>query len=86
MQVTVFDINLKWIAIEKAVVTNSTETFIDKENGIKITSNVHGKLAQAVASGLLANTVTGVNFTSEPSQTATIDTESDGIMTVERTK
>jgi hypothetical protein len=80
-QVINFDVNLTWTATGKPVVHHGTETIRDEDLDIFVTAHFPGKLAPAVASGTVV--AFGVNFTPEPSVRAEIQTQNDGIVTIQ---
>jgi hypothetical protein len=79
-----FDVNLSWKATAKAEFVHTKETFQDPELGIKITAQSRGRLAEAVATGMVVGD--GQNFTPQASDTATIQKQNDGVLTIQKTR
>jgi hypothetical protein len=75
---------LSWKATAKAEFVHTKETFQDPELGIKITAQSRGRLAEAVATGMVVGD--GQNFTPEASDTATIQKQNDGVLTIQKTR
>ena len=80
---TTFQVNLTFQATTAAEFLHSKETFSDPELGIKITSQSVSWIAQATATGTVVGD--GQNFTPEPSDTATIQKQNDGTLSIQKT-
>jgi hypothetical protein len=78
-----FQFSLTWTATSKATTTNSTESFKDKELGIKIRTKSHSTMVEAVATGTVIGL--GQNFTPESSDEATIQRQNNGSHSVQKT-
>jgi hypothetical protein len=79
---------LVWEATGKPEFSHSKETFRDPDLGIKIRSLIHGRQVDATATGTVVKVdpINGnENFTPEPSDTATIQKESDATLIIEKT-
>jgi hypothetical protein len=79
-----FDVDLTWTATGAPVFHHDKETFRDKELGIKIQTQLRGRHAPAVATGTVVGL--GQNFTPEPSDSAELQTDNNGTITIEKTK
>lgn len=77
-----FSVSLTWNATTRGVVTNSVDSFKDKDLGIKIKTYSHSTAAEAVAVGEVFGI--GFNFTPSPSDSATIQRFNDGTHSVQK--
>jgi hypothetical protein len=91
-----FEVDLTWTAQGEATRHHDKETFRDKDLGLKITSHLRGKHAEAQATGTvvavevpltpLPAVQLGQNVTPEPSDTAELQTENNGTIIIEKTQ
>jgi len=80
---TTFQVNLTFQATGAAEFLHLKETFQDPDLGIKITSQSVSWTSPATATGTVSGV--GQNFTPEPSDSATIQKENDGTLTIQKT-
>jgi hypothetical protein len=79
-----FDVDLTWTATGAPVSHHDQETFRDKDLGIKIQTQLRGRHVPAVATGTVVGL--GHNFTPKPSDSAELQTDNNGTITIEKTK
>src|SRR5262249_30636145 len=77
-----FEVNLTWKAPGKVEFLHSKETFRDPELGIRIMLQSVSFVAQATATGTVFGV--GQNFTPESSDAATIQSQNDGTLLIQK--
>jgi hypothetical protein len=78
-----FQVNLTWEATTKAVTSNFTDSFKDKDLGIKVKGHFQGTMREAVATGTVFGL--GQNLTPEPSDSASIQRQNFGTQEITKT-
>jgi hypothetical protein len=78
-----FQVSLTWEATTKAVTSNFTDSFKDKDLGIKVKSHFRATIREAVATGTVFGL--GQNLTAEPSDSAMIQRQSSGFQQITKT-
>lgn len=78
-----FVVNLTWTATVSAEFLHFKETFQDPELGIRLMSQSVGFIAQATATGTVFGL--GANLTPETSDTASIQSQNDGSLLIQKT-
>jgi|SRR5713101_1377198 len=79
-----FSVNLIWTATGPAVTETLNQKFRDRDLGLMILIKVRGSHAPAVATGTVM--ALGQNFTPEPSDSAELQSQNDGLLTLQMTK
>jgi hypothetical protein len=83
-QVESFTVNLTWNAAGPAVTETLNEKFRDRDLGIMVHIKVRGSHAPAVATGTVVGL--GANFTPDLSDSAELESQNDGTLTVQMTR
>jgi hypothetical protein len=81
--VSTFSVSMAWKAITRATITNTVDSFKDKDLGVKVKTVSHSTAAEAIATGEVYGI--GTNFTPLPSDSATIQRFNEGTHTIEKT-